>query len=98
MGKDKHQNNLKSSFCIFNSLQEIESRTTHEDFGAGNNQDDEAVRTERYVGKLDLKQWSSDLERNKIMYSKSSEPIHPRNEDKERYITCIKNCFHMFLC
>ena len=76
------------SICIYSLfifLQELETRTTREVSGVGNKQDNEAVETDRYVGKLDLKQWSSEVEGNKLVYTKSTEPIHSRNEDKTRY-------------
>lgn len=47
-----------------------------------NEQDNETVGNERYVGKIDLKQWSSEIERNR----NSFESLNTYSEDKIRYV------------
>ena len=60
------------------SLQGLESETTR----MSNKQDNEIVGNEKYVGKIDLKQWSSEIERNR----NSFEPLNTYSEDKIRYV------------
>ena len=60
------------------SLQGLESETTR----MSNEQDNEIVGNKKYVGKIDLKQWSSEIERNR----NSFEPLNTYSEDKIRYV------------
>ena len=64
----------------------METQTTRRDSGVRSEQDNEAVGTDRHVGKLDLKQWSFGVERDRSLDTKSPEPLHTRNEQKTRYI------------
>ncbi|CAB4016234.1 Hypothetical predicted protein, partial [Paramuricea clavata] len=69
---------------------EIETQTTRRDSGVRNEQENETVGADRYVGKLDLKQWSSEVERNRSFDIKSPEPLHTHNEDKTRSAAPLK--------